>query len=117
MKSLLSGLCGLLVPVALLAVTPGRGEAQPILVSGVPALNIAQTCAGVDSVGLPGRTSARCHQNEQDARNELTARWEQFPATDRSTCVATTQIGGFPSYVQVLTCLELARDARSLPAE
>ena len=80
----------------------------------VPTLDTRPTCADVESfLAAPG-TVATCKQDEQQARDTLSAEWQNFPAADRSNCIAETSIGGFPSYVQVLTCLELARDARTM---
>jgi len=85
--------------------------------SGVPSLDTRPTCAGAESDGLTSRTVAGCMQSEQQARDELASKWTNFPATDRHECVAQTGIGGYPSYVQVLVCLELARDARKMPKD
>jgi hypothetical protein len=85
-------------------------------VDRVPTLNTGPTCAGADSELSSTRTAAKCQESEQQARDALAAQWNKFPAADKRECVAETGIGGFPSYVQVLTCLEMARDARNLPA-
>ena len=85
-------------------------------VDHVPTLNTKPTCAGADSDLSATRTVAKCQESEQQARDALAAQWNKFPAADRNECFAETGIGGFPSYVQVLTCLEMARDARNLPA-
>ena len=79
----------------------------------VPELDTRPTCAGADSVLSGTRNVASCEQSEQQARNTLSTEWQKFPASDQRSCVAETNIGGFPSYVQVLTCLEMARDARA----
>jgi hypothetical protein len=84
---------------------------------GVPTFNTRPTCADAAKEISVTRTTEICERSEQQARAELASRWSKFPAADRKTCVATTMIGGFPSYVQVLTCLELARDARTLKVD
>jgi LAS superfamily LD-carboxypeptidase LdcB len=63
------------------------------------------------------RTVATCQQSEQQARDALASQWRSFPAADKRSCVAETNVGGFPSYVQVLVCLELARDARTMKVD
>ena len=83
-------------------------------VDQVPKLDTRPTCAGVENfIAAPG-TIATCEQDEQQAHDALNTQWQDFPAADRNNCVAETRIGGFPSYVQVLTCLELERDARTV---
>jgi len=47
------------------------------------------------------------------ALSELKKEWTQSSGTDRKTCIATMTTGGFASYVELLTCLEMARDAAS----
>jgi|SRR3979411_983671 hypothetical protein len=79
----------------------------------VPTLNTRPTCAGADGIISGNRNIASCEQSEQQARDTLGTEWQKFPASDKRDCVEATNIGGFPSYVQVLTCLEMARDARA----
>jgi LAS superfamily LD-carboxypeptidase LdcB len=82
----------------------------------VPTLDTGPTCAGVSRLWADASSSS-CRQDEKEARDALSSQWKNFSAADRRECVAATQVGGYPSYVQVLTCLEMARDARAMPAE
>src|SRR5262245_30674570 len=75
-----------------------------------PTLNIALTCASTELSETA--QAGQCERIEEEARNTLASDWPKFPAADRRDCLAVTRIGGVPSYVQVLTCLEIARDAR-----
>ena len=83
----------------------------------VPSLDTRPTCAGAAQEISVTRTVEACQLSEQQARDALIAQWHSFPSADRTTCVGTTKIGGFPSYVQVLTCLEIARDARTMKVD
>src|SRR3954447_22960371 len=94
-------------PLLLAAAEPARADT-------VPSFNIHPTCDGA-SVGISGGPDV-CVRSEQSARDELVAKWAQFPAGDRTRCVQLTNMTHMPSYVQVLTCLEMARDARQLRA-
>ena len=79
----------------------------------VPNFNVEPTCkGGLDSPGLNERYG-RCIAEERDARSKLQANWSQYPAADRSQCSDTASMGT-PSYVELLTCLEMARDASKL---
>jgi hypothetical protein len=79
----------------------------------VPRFNIEPSCkGGLDSPGLNERYS-RCISEENNARQKLEASWSNWPAADRSQCSDTAKMGA-PSYVELLTCLEMARDARQL---
>jgi hypothetical protein len=78
---------------------------SPIAVSdSVPRFDIASECRFEGDFD-------RCSQDEAVALSELKTEWAQFNGTDHKTCTATTTAGGFTSYVELLTCLEMARDA------
>jgi hypothetical protein len=83
----------------------------------VPTLDTRPTCAGATNEISVTRTLARCQQSEHEARSQLDTQWKDFSNADKRDCVAETGIGGFPSYVQILTCLEMARDARTMKSE
>jgi hypothetical protein len=55
----------------------------------------------------------RCSRNEAIALRQLQQAWTNFAGADKKTCVGETTIGGFASYVELLTCLEMARDVVS----
>ena len=38
---------------------------------------------------------------------QLRTEWSQFASTDTKACTVKTTIGGFKSYVELLTCLEM----------
>jgi hypothetical protein len=104
----------MLIPIK--AITLGAALTMPV-VDRVPTFDTRPTCADAAKEISVTRTVEICQRSEQQARDQLASQWAKFPAGDRQTCVATTRIGGFPSYVQVLTCLELARDARTLKVD
>jgi hypothetical protein len=65
----------------------------------------------------PGANSASaCVADEQTARATLVTQWTQFAPDSRSRCM---QMVGDPagpqSYVELLTCLQMAKDVKSLP--
>ena len=56
----------------------------------------------------------RCRQDEAAALEQLSANWAQFTGVDKSTCLLVATVGGFASYVELLTCLEMAREANNI---
>ena len=84
---------------------------SPITVSDtVPRFDIARECRFEGgSIG----SFDRCSQDEAAALSELKTEWAKFGRVDQKTCMASTTIGGFASYVDLLTCLEMAREAAS----
>jgi hypothetical protein len=84
---------------------------SPIAVSdSVPQFDIVRECR---FEGGSTATFDRCSQDETGAFSELKREWAQFSGTDQKTCMAATTTGGFASYVELLTCLEMARDVAS----
>jgi hypothetical protein len=82
---------------------------------GVPAFDTTPGCRRAVTV-MPGSFEA-CMSDEQGARATLAAQWESFAASDRATCAQNETVGGAPSYVELLTCLQMAKAARTLPAD
>ena len=92
--------------------------AAPLIVAvtdQVPSFDVNPTCRGASATaGAGGRGSDVCVRGELSARDQLGREWAEFPEADRTRCVQLTNMTRMPSYVQVLTCLEMARDARQL---
>ena len=80
----------------------------------VPTLNVEPACRAAakmgDSLSLD-TTLRQCLAVEKSARDQLEKEWTQFAPALQQRCVATTQTGGDPSYVEVLVCLQMGRDA------
>ena len=56
-----------------------------------------------------------CTRDELTARDQISKQWAQFSQTDKTRCIRLATLGSEPSYVELLTCLEMSRDARKLP--
>jgi hypothetical protein len=87
-----------------------------LVADSVPKFDVERTCrAAVGEAGVPGGDSAECQRDEQDARSKLGKDWSQYSASQRSQCDGLVTTGGAPSYVELLTCLEMAKQAKELP--
>jgi len=83
----------------------------------VPTFDVHPTCGDAAPAAATGeRGSDVCVRGELAARDQLTKQWKQFPTGDRARCVQLAAMTHMPSYVEVLTCLEMERDARQLRA-
>lgn len=81
----------------------------------LPTFDIKKSCSSVAKLGLSvAQTPDACIKDEEEAKRELQEKWNTFPPTDRSRCVSTTEIGGTPSYVEILVCLQIAQDVKKL---
>jgi hypothetical protein len=77
----------------------------------VPKFDIVRECRfeGGSAVELD-----RCSEDEGAALRELQPAWAQFAGADKTNCIVEATIGGVASYVELLTCLEMARDVRAM---
>jgi hypothetical protein len=92
------------LPIVILASFP-----LTTVVDGVPKFDIARECRA------EGGTRAvldRCAADEAKARDELQPLWVQFGPHDKAVCITETSMDGTPSYVELMVCLEMARDAK-----
>jgi hypothetical protein len=55
---------------------------------------------------------AACVRQEQRAKNSLRKDWQSFSESDKNSCVANALSDGPPSYIELLTCLEIAGNRR-----
>ncbi len=91
------------------------GSPLVIGVADVPAYDVAPGCRAAVTV-MPGSFEA-CMKDERNARAQLAASWDRFPRPQRDNCLRAENTGGSPSYVELLTCLQMAQDAKTLPAD
>jgi hypothetical protein len=95
--------------------------AKPVLVAqatpgDVPRLEFARGCR--DTAGGDAGVLKRCMDDEEKARAKLATEWDKFAHSDRTECTALARLGaGMQSYVELITCLEMAKEAKRLPKE
>jgi hypothetical protein len=81
----------------------------------VPAFDIARSCK-LDVAATAGlsvdQTIKTCVNDENRARRQLVSQWSKFSASSRARCIPLESIGGTPSYVSLLTCLQMDLWAR-----
>jgi hypothetical protein len=84
----------------------------------VPNIDIKRTCRDAATVtgALPRQAMDACIADEQGARDELVKDWAQFSGASKTQCVHASS-DYLPSYVEVLTCLSMAKAAKGLPEE
>ena len=85
---------------------------SPAAAQQVPRLDIEATCrAAPRLLAEDANPYNGCMQDETDAERERKTMWGSAAAAHRETCAGEAQIGGSPSYVDMLTCLEMAQGA------
>jgi hypothetical protein len=96
------------------AILPARAD-------DIPTLHVEQVCHGIvnqsgDSLtaGDPKVAFDQCMDAEKADREALSKEWSTFNADDKRHCTDESRMGGDSSYTELITCLEMARDVRSL---
>jgi hypothetical protein len=82
---------------------------------GPPVLQVGPSCeaAGRGAVVL-GRNKEACLADENAALSTLKQNWSKYAASDKTLCMGMVSTGGPASYVELLSCLEINRDARDI---
>lgn len=77
----------------------------------VPDLDVEKTCrsAQVADSSVNDRASYEgCLRSERDAKRQAEKNWGHYPQSAKRQCEGQFKAGGYPSYVEMITCLELA---------
>ena len=90
-------------------------EAQVARADNPPRLKVESSCeaAGRGAIVL-GRNKEACLADETTAQDTLKQNWSKYVASDKSDCVSMVTTGGPASYVELLSCVEILRDARNI---
>lgn len=79
----------------------------------IPVFNVEPGCrAATTLMTLDVGRQKLCLADEASARAQIGKQWARAPAGDRTRCAAEAQLNGLPSYVDLLECLTLAREAK-----
>jgi hypothetical protein len=78
-----------------------------------PKLDVTATCnAAAQFAVVAGRDKDACLDDERTAETTLAQTWSKYSADDKAQCVGTVKAGGPGSYVELLSCLEVMKDAK-----
>ena len=79
------------------------------MADSVPKYDMARTCR-LDHAAASGlavtESMKNCVRDEKRAFGQLQKQWTKFATAKRAGCVSQNTIGGTPSYVGLLTCLQ-----------
>jgi hypothetical protein len=106
------------MPTPLVSLALGASLLLVATSNSVPAFDPGPSCRAGAQTGVDLQPNvAVCVQDEEQAKSSLVKEWRQFSQNDKSTCVAEAESGGPRSYIELLTCLEIGRDAKSMNIE
>jgi hypothetical protein len=90
----------------------------------IPKLDVDQVCQGIAQQGGVSfhdtdiaDEKKNCLDSEQAVRDELGKQWSSFAPADKVACTNESKMGGESSYTELLTCLEMARDVRTMRSD
>jgi hypothetical protein len=113
----------MIIPAASLALA---AQLTIVVADNVPRFDLGPLCRAASersgfglSLGLgpnagPQQGYGNCVKSEMASRRQLMKQWSTFKPADRANCVGESTAGGFPSYTDLLTCLQMARDVGKL---
>ncbi len=80
----------------------------------IPRIDFERSCR--EAARLPGymTTFSQCVADEGRARDELANIWSSFAPSEQRECTALTGIGGSPTYAELVECLIMTRDERTI---
>ncbi|MGV7213175.1 hypothetical protein [Bradyrhizobium sp. UFLA05-112] len=89
------------------------GHPAVLISDRVPILNVEALCRDVSAddkaSGLAlAQDAGECMRDETLAQQQLSKTWLTVPAPMRDTCEGEASQGGIQSYVDLLTCLQMA---------
>lgn len=95
--------------------TIGFSASAPAAGDKVPKLDVAQSCREAQAIAGEDKnlTYKGCMHDERNAEAQLAQRWSKFKPVDRQNCLAQG-MAPLPSYVEILTCLEMYDEASVL---
>jgi hypothetical protein len=92
------------------------GSNLMLVADRVPEFNIGPSCHASTTVSaMANRDENSCKADENKARSQLEQSWAQYTPTQRNHCTQLSTLGGPASYVELATCLEMAKAASELP--
>ena len=99
----------------LLAVTAVLVSTLSAAADTLPKLNVEPSCRAAARMGDSMDAKLQdCMREEHTARAKLENDWTQFSSRSRTLCVSIATQTRMESYVEVLTCLQSAREAEKL---
>ena len=90
----------------------GSLSSFPATAQEPPRFNVEATCKAAQPLSAQDTNPYEsCMRDETAAEQQLRDIWSSAAVNQRSMCGQEAQIGGTPSYVDMLTCLQIAQGA------
>ncbi|MFO1117227.1 MAG: hypothetical protein U1E28_16205 [Beijerinckiaceae bacterium] len=84
----------------------------PAAAASIPRFDFEKTCRAAPPAMASGVSAfSQCMTDERQARDQLQKTWSKAGSRARGQCASLTRLGGQPSYVELITCLEMENSA------
>jgi hypothetical protein len=103
----------LFVAAVLVAASSGRSL---FVADSIPEFKI-ESCRAAEESGSAARNAQACFQDEQNAKDTLQKNWSRYDSTQKGHCQRLMKAGGKPSYVELLTCVEMKTGPAGPPTD
>ena len=105
--------------IALLSMLLG-GQLVIHVADTVPDYKVEESCKGSaaasNAEGISeSQTLQSCMNDENQAKQQLMPIWTTYSPALRTQCEGEATSGGLPSYVDLLVCLQIAKDTSATP--
>jgi hypothetical protein len=100
----------LFVPAVILVLSSGQ-----FLLAADKVPEFKPNCRDAEESGTASRNAQACFQDEQTAKDTLKQNWTTYDSDQKNHCQRLLKAGGMPSYVELLTCVEM-KTAPTSPA-
>ena len=97
-----------------MAPRPLRAESEVAEKAGVQRVVTALPAPGLSMRLTTGHKKNERSLAETTAQDTLKQNWSKYSAADKSECIGMVTTGGPASYVELLSCVEILRDARNI---
>ncbi|SDS90233.1 hypothetical protein SAMN05444158_3622 [Bradyrhizobium canariense] len=92
----------------------------PPAFGGAPELNVKAICKArsadaIRSGSPPDQSTADCLHDEEDAKQQLNTLWASTSVPIRNRCESDARALGTTSYLDLLTCIRMAKEINSSP--
>jgi hypothetical protein len=83
----------------------------------VPSFDVDPSCSAAARQSPTPDYMAICRATEEKARTAIVQQWAKVSAEEQAKCIPLATTGGTPTYTELLTCIELMREAKRLRAQ
>jgi hypothetical protein len=87
--------------------------AVPALADSVPRIDFTRVCRSTSGTPINKDQLKTCLDSEGKIRDELGQNWTKYSAASRAQCTSGLQTAYHPSYIELISCLEMANPSMS----